>query len=75
MNALGRRNEIVFVTHELTDERRQLMREGSIDAIIDQDPALEVRAAVEALAAHFGRNDDPPACLTTSIHIHMIENC
>ncbi|MHC2302053.1 LacI family DNA-binding transcriptional regulator [Rhizobium mongolense] len=75
MNALGRRKEIVFITHELTDERRQLLREGLIDAIIDQDPALEVRAAVEALAAHFGRNDDPPACLTTSIHIHMIENC
>ncbi|MBB4273453.1 LacI family DNA-binding transcriptional regulator [Rhizobium mongolense] len=75
MNALRRRNEIVFITHELTDERRQLMREGLIDAIIDQDPALEVRAAVEALAAHFGRKDDPPACLTTSIHIHMIENC
>lgn len=74
MKALGKRNEIVFITHELTEDRRRLMREGMIDAIIDQDPVLEVRTAVEALAAYFGRRDDPPTSLVTPIHIHMIEN-
>jgi LacI family transcriptional regulator len=74
MKALGRRDEIIFITHELTDDRRRLLREGMIDAIIDQDPALEVRTAVEAIAAHFGRRDRPPASLITPIHIHTIEN-
>jgi hypothetical protein len=32
-----------------------------IDAIIDQNSALEVRTAIESLAAHFGRLDAPPA--------------
>ncbi len=74
LNALGKRDEIIFITHELTDDRRRLLREGMIDAIIDQDPALEVRTAVEAIAAHFGRRDRPPASLITPIHIHTIEN-
>jgi len=74
MKALGKRDEIVFVTHELTDDRRRLLREGMIDAIIDQGPALEVRTAVEAIAARFGRADRAPASLITPIHIHTIEN-
>lgn len=74
MKALGKRDAVVFITHELTEDRRRLLREGMIDAIIDQDPALEVRTAVEALAARFGRRDGPPASLVTPIHIHMIEN-
>jgi LacI family transcriptional regulator len=74
VKALGKRDEIVFITHELTEDRRRLLREGMIDAIIDQDPALEVRIAVEAIAAHFGRSDGAPASLITPVHIHTIEN-
>lgn len=75
VKALGRADEIVFITHELTDDRRQLLRQGLIDVIIDQGPALEVHTAVEALAAFFGRKDEPPASLITPVHIHTIENC
>ena len=74
IKALGKRDEITFITHELTEDRRRLLREGMIDAIIDQDPALEVRTAVEAIAAHFGRSDRAPASLITPVHIHTIEN-
>ena len=74
LKALGKRDEIIFITHELTEDRRRLLHEGMIDAIIDQDPALEVRIAVEAIAAHFGRSDRAPASLITPIHIHTIEN-
>jgi LacI family transcriptional regulator len=75
LTALGQQEEIVFITHELTDEYRRLLRAGLIDAIIDQDPAHEVRVAVETLAAHFGRAETFPASLITPVHIHMIENC
>lgn len=75
LGALKRQEEIVFITHELTDEYRRLLRAGLIDAIIDQDPVHEVRVAVETLAAHFGRADAFPPSLITPVHIHMIENC
>ncbi|WP_105386476.1 LacI family DNA-binding transcriptional regulator [Neorhizobium alkalisoli] len=75
MKTLGKSKDVVFITHELTEDRQQLMREGMIDAIIDQNPALEVRTAVEALAAHFGRKDERTIPLITPIQIHMIENC
>ena len=75
MRALGRRDEVVFITHELTEERRRLLREGLIDAIIDQNPELEVRTAVETLAAQFGRLEAAPASTITPVQIHMIENC
>lgn len=74
IRTLGRRDDITFITHELTEDRRQLLREGLIDVIIDQDPAFEVKTAVEVFAHHFGRSDEAPASLITPIHIHMIEN-
>ena len=69
------RSGVVFITHELTEERRRLLREGTIDAIIDQNPEFEVRTAVEVIAAHFGRLDAPPPVTVTPVQIHMIENC
>jgi LacI family transcriptional regulator len=70
-----RAHEIVFITHELTDERRALLREGLIDAIIDQNPEFEVLTAVEAMGRHFGRLEKQGASTVTPINIHMIENC
>lgn len=69
------RSGVVFITHELTEERRRLLRDGMIDAIIDQNPEFEVRTAVEVIAAHFGRLEAPPPATVTPVRIHMIENC
>lgn len=74
IHALGRGGDVVFITHELTEERRVLLREGKIDAIIDQNPDLEVRTALEWLAGHFGRLEIPPRSTITPVQIHMIEN-
>ena len=46
---------MAFITHQLADERRVFLREGLIDAFIDQNPELEVRTAVGVIAAYFGR--------------------
>lgn len=70
-------HQIVFVTHELTPERRRLLREGVLDAIIDQDPHVEVRRCMEILAAYFQRSDRPinrPDDFTP-FHIYLRENC
>jgi LacI family transcriptional regulator len=64
-----------MITHELTPDRRQLLLEGSIDAIIDQNPELEALTAIEALAHHFGRLDAPPARLITPFTLFFRENC
>lgn len=76
MATLRKSSEIVFITHELTEDRRRLLREGLIDVIIDQDPATEVRTAVEELAVYFRRREERSRSLSliTPIQIHMIEN-
>jgi len=68
------RQDVVFITHELTPDRRELLRQGLIDAIIDQNPSSEVRAAIESMARLVGRLEGPSTNTITPIHIHMIEN-
>ncbi|QXZ80510.1 LacI family DNA-binding transcriptional regulator [Rhizobium sp. L51/94] len=74
MKRLNKIHDVVFVTHELTEDRRSLMRQGLIDVILDQNPALEVSTAIEVLAAHFGRREAPPASILTDTRIFMIES-
>lgn len=75
LRARGRSGAVTFVTHELTEDGRALLKAGVIDAIIDQDPAREIRMAVAAIAARFGRTDPRPELTYTPVWIHMIENC
>jgi len=71
----GRTGDVVFITHELTEDRRRLLRNGAIDAVLDQNPPLVVRRAVETLAARFGRLDPGPDSTVTPVQIHMRETC
>lgn len=68
-------DRVVFITHELTPDRRSLLKEGLIDAVIDQNPELEAVTAVRVLANHFGRMADTPTSTRTAISIYMQENC
>lgn len=70
-----RTDKTVFITHELTGERKTLLLEGVIDAIIDQNPELEAMTAVQLLAKHFGRSTDREINTTTPIGIYVRENC
>lgn len=71
----GRSGSVVVMTHELTDDRRRLLRRGDIDAVLDQNPALVIQTAAEAIAARLGRLDPGPRATITPVHIHMQENC
>lgn len=75
LRANGRLDDILFVTHELTDDRRKLLEAGAIDMLIDQNPRLEVEAAVKAIAGAFGRLDPPPGQTITPVTIFTRENC
>lgn len=75
VNLAKMRERAVLITHELTPERRTLLKQGAIDAVIDQNPELEAMTAVRVLAKHFERISEMPASTRTAINIFMQENC
>lgn len=68
--------KVILITHELTSERRTMLRDGVIDAIIDQNPRREVQRSLDVLAQHFGRhNTDSAVGGFTPFSIFLRENC
>jgi len=45
----GRAQEVVFIGHDLTDRTRAYLLSGTMDAVIDQNPRVEARDALEQL--------------------------
>lgn len=45
----GKSGAIVFIGHELTDETKRFLLNGTMDAVIDQNPRVEAREALSAL--------------------------
>ncbi|WP_321954038.1 LacI family DNA-binding transcriptional regulator [Paraburkholderia bannensis] len=57
-SALAKANvdqRVVWITHEMLDEHKQLLEDGRIDLIIDQDPSAQVLTAVRRLLRVNGR--------------------
>ncbi|MFV0385790.1 LacI family DNA-binding transcriptional regulator [Paracoccus sp. (in: a-proteobacteria)] len=75
LSRLGRTGEVAFITHELTNDRRTLLRAGAIDAVIDQNPRLEVETALREIAAVYRRTDADSLPKVTPVDIFMRENC
>jgi len=73
LRAAGR-SDIVLIVHELTEDRRNLLKAGAIDAVIDQNPQAEVRGAIDLLAHALGRSEHLAPPLPPMIQIHTIEN-
>ncbi|RYC29106.1 LacI family transcriptional regulator [Lichenibacterium minor] len=66
---------MVFVTHELTEDRRVLLRSRKIDAIINQDTAIEVRSVTHIMAQLLGRADGAVETVLAPVRIFTAENC
>lgn len=49
LEATGRHRQVVFITHELTDDTRLALIDGTIDIVINQDAGHEVRSAIRVL--------------------------
>ncbi|WP_421724807.1 LacI family DNA-binding transcriptional regulator [Bauldia sp.] len=45
----GRAREVVFICHELTEHTRGFLVSGTVDAVIDQNPRVEARDAIDHL--------------------------
>jgi LacI family transcriptional regulator len=74
LRRLGRLGDTALIVHELTESRRALLRERSIDALIDQNPALEAQVAVEIMARLLGRLPGEAVTTMTELRIYIPEN-
>lgn len=45
----GKSDSIIFIGHELTESTKRLLLNGTIDAVIDQNPRVEAREALATL--------------------------
>jgi LacI family transcriptional regulator len=52
---LRARQHLIFICHDLTPTTRELLATDRIDVVIDQDPLLEARRAIEIVLGHYGR--------------------
>ena len=55
--AVRRNDRPTIVCHDLTSVTAELLRQGHIDVVLDQDPMLEARRAVEIVLQHYGRRE------------------
>lgn len=72
---LGRDQEIVIAVHELNDRRRELLKTGKLDAVIDQNAEMEALVAVETIAHHFGRIEAKLMLTPLPFTVFFRENC
>jgi LacI family transcriptional regulator len=45
----GRASDVVFIGHELTEHTRRFLMSGTLDVVIDQNPRVEAREAIDLL--------------------------
>lgn len=73
--ALGERGlagRVVLIGHEATDGNKRLLLDGTMDAVIDQNPRVEVREALAALAR--AARQEPYALVAPRLQIVFREN-
>lgn len=51
LNEAGRDHSVVLIGHDATDSNKQMILDGTIDALIDQNPRVEAREALNLLTA------------------------
>jgi LacI family transcriptional regulator len=70
----GIKKDFFFICHDLTTTTKTLLLSRQIDVVIDQDPALEARRAMEIVLQHYGRLDLRPIDGRTPIRVFFREN-
>ena len=70
----GRAGKLVFITHELTDDTRRALIDGTIDIIINQDAGHEVRSAIRVLMSKADRAPIVDSMERIRIDIYLRDN-
>jgi LacI family transcriptional regulator len=60
----------VFVGHELNESSRRLLIDGTLDAVLDQNPAGEAMRSIEIVLRHYHR--DPGVALLHQIPVTVL---
>lgn len=71
---LGSAKSYTFICHDLSETTRRLLLSGQVDVVIDQDPVLEARRAMESILAHYGRQHDSTSNTGTPLRVFFREN-
>lgn len=69
----GRGQDIVVIGHELTEETRRFLVNGTIDALIDQNPRVEARETIDLLV-QAARGAAHPVSRPMRVHAIFREN-
>lgn len=69
----GRGQEVVLIGHELTEGTRRLLVAGTIDALIDQNPRVEAREAIDLLV-QAAQGTERPVARQMRVHAIFREN-
>ncbi|MBI2720327.1 MAG: LacI family DNA-binding transcriptional regulator [Rhizobiales bacterium] len=70
----GRRKEVVYIAHELSEQSRRALVDGTIDVIINQDAGHEVRSAIRILMARADKHPIVEAMERIRIDIFVRDN-
>lgn len=70
----GRARDVVFITHELTEDTRRALIDGTIDIIINQDAGHEVRSAIRVLMSKADRAPIVDSMERIRIDIYLRDN-
>jgi LacI family transcriptional regulator len=69
----GRDKSVIFIGHDLTDDTRQYLLSGTMDAVIDQNAGVEAREAIDRLV-RATRNEPSISSATIRIQSVFSEN-
>ncbi len=73
LDEAGRSRDVVFIGHELTEHTRRFLLSGVMDAVIDQNPRVEAREAIERLLQAW-RGTPAPAAPAIRVQAIFREN-
>ncbi len=71
----GRRSDVLFVGHELTEESAALLRDGSMAVAIDQAPELQARRSIDLMLHRLGVTPAETVASEIAFTLHTAENC
>jgi LacI family transcriptional regulator len=74
LREFGAAGKVVWIGHEMLDEHRTYIEEGTMDLVIDQDPDAQVISALQHLLHACGVLEDPPPVGPVEFRVFCVAN-